>query len=467
MTTRCSPAPARLSRSGGDARAAAPVGLVHLGLGNFFRAHQAWYTHHAADAAAWGHAAFAWRRGELASTLQAQDCLYTLIERGPSTDTVEIVASVSEAHGGADHAAWLAALASARVAVVTLTVTEAGYCRGPDGRLDAGREDVAADVARLRDDLAAPVTTAPARLVAGLAARRAAGNGPLALVPCDNVPGNAELVRHVVGDLACQVEPALAEWIGESTAVVATVVDRITPRAGSAEIETAAKSTGRCDEVPVVTEAYSEWVLSGTFPAGRPRWEDAGAVFTEDVSGYERRKLWLLNGAHSLLAYAGSMLGHASVADAFADDRCREWVEQWWATAAAHLDQPPGEIAAYEAALGERFANARMHDQLARIAEDGSEKLVVRVLPVLRAERAAGRLPAAGTRILGAWLCHLRGFGAPVHDVRAAQLVPLATGSVRHAARKVLCAIDSELASDAEVVAAVAEQCQALVGAEK
>ena len=439
---------------------------MHLGLGNFFRAHQAWYTDHAPDAPAWGYAAFTGRGGALAATLQAQDGLYTLIERGPQTDTVEIVGSVSEAHSGKGNSAWLTAVASPKVAVVTVTVTEAGYCRGADGRLDTDRGDVAADIGHLRGDLAAPVTTAPARLVAGLAARRAAGGGPLALVPCDNVPANGALVGGVVGDLARLVDPGLAKWIDQATAVVTTVVDRITPLAGSAEIETAAEATGRRDEAPVVTEAFSEWVLSGSFPAGRPRWEDAGAVFTEDVTGYEHRKLWLLNGAHSLLAYAGSILGHLSVADAFANDRCREWVEQWWATAAAHLGQPAGEVTAYEAALGERFANTKMHDQLARIAEDGSQKLPVRVLPVLRAERAAGRLPTAATRILAAWLGHLRGLGAPVRDVRAAQLVPLAAGPVRDAARQVLDALDPDLGSDAAVVATVAEQCLDLTGSQ-
>ena len=438
--------------------------LVHLGLGNFFRAHQAWYTEHAPDADGWGYAAFAGRSAGLAGRLARQDGLYTLIERGPQRDRTEIVASVSEAHSGADHAAWLARLASARVTVVTVTVTESGYCQGPGSGLDASRPDVAADVARLRDDLAAPVTTAPARLVAGLATRRAAEGGPLALVPCDNVPGNGALVRRVVHELAVLVEPALAEWIGQSLSVVTTVVDRITPRAGTADVEAATRATGRRDSAPVVTEPFSEWVLAGGFPAGRPCWEDAGAVFTDDTTVYEHRKLWLLNGAHSLLAYGGSVLGHRSVAEAIGDDRCRSWVEEWWATASPHLDQPATEVAAYRAALAERLANARLHDELARIAEDGSQKLPIRVLPVLRAERATGRLPAAATRILAAWLCHLRGRGAPVRDVRAAELVPLAAGPLHDAALKVLDALDPSLGADSAVVTAVAEQCLELAG---
>ncbi len=456
-----------LSRKRGDGRPAAPVALVHLGLGNFFRAHQAWYTEHAGDTEDWGYAGFAGRGADLAERLQAQDGLYTLLERGPQRDTAEIIASVSKARPGADHAGWLTCVASPRVAAVTVTVTEAGYCRGPDGGLDVSRQDVTADLARLRRDIATPVATAPARLVAGLAARREADGGPLALVSCDNVPGNGALAGRVVTDLARLVDPALVEWIGQSLSVVTTVVDRITPRAGNAEIEAAARLIGRSDDAPVVTEPFREWVLAGEFPAGRPRWEDAGAIFTDDVSHYEHRKLWLLNGAHSLLAYAGSLLGHRSVADAIGDGRCRTWVQQWWATASPHLDQLPGEIAAYEDALIERFANSRMHDDLARIAEDGSQKLAIRILPVLRAERAAGRLPAAATRIVAAWLCHLRGLGVPVYDVRADELVPLAAGRLDDAARKVLDALDPELGADTAVVTTVAEQCRELAGTEQ
>ena len=176
---------------------------------------------------------------------------------------------------------------------------------------------------------------------------------------------------------------------------------------------------------------FTSGCSAATFPAGRPRWEDAGATFTDDITPYEHRKLWLLNGAHSLLAYAGSIRGHATVAEAVADETCRSWLEEWWAVASPHLDQPAADVAAYRTALLERFGNARMHDRLDRIAADGSQKLPIRILPVLRAERAAGRVPAGATRVLAAWICHLRGLGAPVSDVRADEVVPLAAGPAR------------------------------------
>ena len=198
------------------------------------------------------------------------------------------------------------------------------------------------------------------------------------------------------------------------------------------------EATGFDDRCPVVSEPFHEWVLSGAFPAGRPRWQDAGATFTDDVTPYEHRKLWLLNGAHSLLAYAGSIRGHQTVAEAVADETCRSWLEEWWAVASPHLDQPAADVAAYRAALLERFANTRMHDRLDRIAADGSQKLPIRILPVLRAERAAGRVPAGATRVLAAWICHLRGLGAPVSDVRANEVVPLAQGPLGAAVPRVL-----------------------------
>ena len=400
---------ARLSRTAGQGRAAAPVRVVHLGLGNFFRAHQCWYTERAPDAADWGIAAFTGR------------------SRAP------------------------------------ITVTEAGYLRGADGGLDVGRPEIQADVEALRDDPRRLVRTAPARLVAGIAARRRADAGALALVPCDNTPGNGALAERVVHDLAALVDADLAGWLREWVAVVTTVVDRITPRAAPEDVRTVLESTGFEDRCPVVSEPFHEWVLSGAFPAGRPGWENAGATFNDDVTPYEHRKLWLLNGAHTLLAYAGSSRGHATVAQAVADETCRSWLEEWWAVASPHLDQPAADVAAYRAVLLERFANARMHDRLERIAADGSQKLPIRILPVLRAELGAGRLPAGATRVLAAWICHLRGLGAPVNDARADEVVPLAAGPLSAAVPRVVGWLDPALGADADVIAIVLDQCEQFV----
>jgi fructuronate reductase len=456
------PAGGELSRAAGHGRPAAPVRLVHLGLGNFYRAHQAWYTDRAPDADDWGYAAFTGRRVELADALNAQEGLYTLITRAADGDRFEMLSSISRAHAGADHEAWLGYLASPQVRAVTVTVTEAGYVRGPDGGLDRDRDEVKAEVEALRKDLGAVVRTAPARLVAGCAARRQGDWGPLTVVSCDNLPGNGAVVARVVRDLAELVDPGLADWIAGSVAYVTTMVDRITPRTTPEDVQTVAEATGLHDSSPVGTEPFSEWVLSGPFPGGRPGWDAAGATITDDIEPYEHRKLWLLNGGHSLLAYAGSILGHQTVADAVADETCRGWLEEWWSEASRYLSLPEADVAAYRGALLDRFTNPRMHHRLAQIAADGSQKLPVRILPTLRRERAAGRLPSGTVRVLAGWVCHLRGAGAPVSDARADQVVPLADGPLPQAVPRVLGALDPALADDGELVAAVVADAERL-----
>jgi fructuronate reductase len=444
----------RLSRAAGDAGPAAPVRIVHLGLGNFFRAHQAFYTSAAADAGDWGIAAFTGHSRSLADELTTQDGLYTLVVRGPDRDECSVPGSVSTARPGTDLAAWRDHFSRPAVGVVTLTVTEAGYPRDHNGALDLAHTDVRADVTALRADPSAAVRTVPGRLVAGLAARRATGAGPLAVVSCDNLPDNGAVTARVVGDLAALLDPALAAWIGGNVSFVTTMVDRITPKTTPDDLRTVTELTGRLDAAPVVTEPYHEWVLSGDFPAGRPAWQDGGARFVADITPYERRKLWLLNGGHSLLAYAGGARGHATIADAVADPVCQAWLRQWWTEASRHLPMPAADLAEYRAALLNRFANPRIRHRLAQVAADGSQKLPVRVLPVLRAERAQGRLPIGALRILAAWVGHLRGDGVPVTDP-AATVVAAGTGPLDDAVRRVLAYLDPALAADTDLATAV------------
>ncbi|MEU4215842.1 mannitol dehydrogenase family protein [Actinoplanes sp. NPDC026623] len=427
-----------------------PVRLVHLGLGGFFRAHQAWYTGAAPDAGSWGIAAFTGRSRALAERLTRQDGLYTLVVRGPERDDMSVQRAVSEALPGTDVPAWCERLARPEVAVVTLTVTEAAYRRSRDGGLDADDPQVRADLAALREG--AGVSTVPGRLVAGLAARRAAGAGPLAVVSCDNLPGNGSVAARVVTELAEDADPSLAAWIRERVSFVNTMVDRITPGTTGADVREVAERTGWRDAVPVITEPFTEWVLGGAFPAGRPAWEAAGARFTDDVHPYETRKLLLLNGGHSLLAYAGSARGHRQVAEAVADPVCRRWLGQWWDEAARYVPLPAAEIAAYTAALRRRFANPRIRHTLAQIAAHGSQKVPVRVLPVLRGERRAGRMPAGAVRVLAAWIGHLRGIGAPVNDAGAGPYRARA-GS----ARDVLALLAPDLAGDTDLISAIDE----------
>ena len=438
-----------------DGRPAAPVRIVHLGVGNFFRAHQAWYTEHADDADQWGIAAFTGHSRRTADELAAQDCLYTLLVRHESESLPEVIGSVSAVHVGSDLAALVHHLASPDVGVVTLTVTEAGYCRGEDGGLDLESPAVQADVAALRAGGPDALGTVPGRLVAGLSARRDAGAGPLAVVSCDNVPHNGAMTQRVVTELARQVDPDLAGWIEADVSFVTTMVDRITPRATDADLADARALTGVEDAALVVTEPFTEWVLAGDFPAGRPVWETAGARFVSDVKPFETRKLWLLNGAHSTMAYAGSIVGHETVAEAISDPEVFGWVEDWWDCAAQYLTLPAEEVAAYRQALFDRFANPNIRHLLAQIAADGSQKVPIRALPVLRAARADGQLPSGATRFVAAWIAHLRGNGAPVNDVDGAALTALARGPVREGVAAVL---DWLGVDDLEVSALVEQQ---------
>lgn len=458
----------RLSRAA-HGRPAAPVRIVHLGLGNFTRAHQAWYTEHAPDRDQWGIAAFSGHTDPrhvsgVVRALSAQDGVYTLIERGGTGDRFECVSAISRVLPGSDHAALLGYFRDPRVAIVTTTVTEAGYRRREDGRLDVDAPDVRADAAALRADPQAPLRTIPARLVAGLAARRAAGAGPITLLPCDNLAGNGAALRTVVRDFAQTVDAALATWIDDPAHVAwaTSMVDRITPATTDADRQAVADACGYEDAAPVATEPYREWVIAGEFPGGRPRWEAAGARIVADVEPYERRKLWLLNGSHSTLAYLAPLFGLRTVAQAIGDPRCRRAVEEWWDLASGHLEIPTDE---YRRALVERFENPRIRHLLAQIAHDGSLKLPERILPVVRAERQAGRLPEAGARAIAAWVLHVRGHGAPLVDPRAEELRRTASGELADAARRLVALLDADLGGDREFVAEVVREARELADA--
>lgn len=414
-----------LTRREAGIRPAAPVRAVHLGLGGFHRAHQAWYTNSDPE---WGIAAYSFRNTELPAALNEQDGLYSLLVRGEPADSAEIISAISRAHPGSDGERWLADLASPEVAVLTLTVTEAAY------RVPGPGED-----------------SAVSRLLSGLRARFRANAAPLAIVPCDNVPDNGRVLRGVVRAAAAEADGALREWLDEAVSIATTVVDRITPATAEQDRSAVAELTGFADLAPVVAEPFTEWLVAGEFPGGRPAWERAGARFLDDVEHHERRKLWFLNGAHTLLAYAGLARGFETVREAIGDDALAGLVESWWDAAAEHVSLPPGELADYRQRLLLRFGAPGMRHRLAQIAADGSQKIPARLLPVLRAERRRGRLPAAIVTGVAAWLSHLR--RGDVRDPRAAELVVAARSA--DAARLVLAALDPELGEDGELVAAV------------
>jgi fructuronate reductase len=366
----------RLDRSSWSAPAR-PVRIVHIGIGNFSRAHQAWYTMGADAEREWGICAFTGRRPDAAEALAPQQGLYTLIERGTVSDSLSVIEVLSEVRPGSDLDAFTVAVSAEQTALVTLTVTEAGYRPG-----------------------AGP----PQRLAAALVERHRRHAHPLAIVSCDNLHANGEVLRERVLAEAEPLDQEAAGWIDREVSFVNTSVDRITPRTTDQDRELVARELGLVDVSPVVTEPFSDWILCGEFPAGRPQWELAGARFVTDVEPWELRKLWMLNGAHSLLAFLGLLRGHRTVADAIGDPELVVAMQQFWDLAGPLLpDAGELDLDAYRRETHARFANARMGYPLAQIAGDGLEKLRQRVVPVIRAAVLAGQSPEPAVLVVRAW----------------------------------------------------------------
>jgi fructuronate reductase len=445
-----------------DGRAKAPERIIHLGVGNFARAHQAWYTQHAPDAAEWGIAGFTGRGPRMRDLLDAQDDVYTLITSAATGDRFEVISSISSMHSGSDTAALRARFADPRTAIVTSTVTEAGYMRAQNGDLDVANPDVAADLQALKADADADgLKTVPARMVAGFLARRNAGGGPMTVLPCDNLPGNGAAFRRVVEQAIAEVDSSLLDWTRLNVSWATSMVDRITPATTSADIELVEQTEGWRDEAAVRTEPFREWVIAGDFPAGRPAWEESGAVITDDVTPYEQRKLWMLNGSHSTLAYCGSLFGYQSVSEAVADPMLRSWIEEWWDLAGEYVAVPTDE---YRRKLLERFANPNIRHLLMQIASDGSEKLPVRIVPAALKALEGGTVAVPAARVIASWMLFLQRFADELADVNKDEVVALAQacGSGEtidvDAVKRMVAYVSGELAASAPFVDEVVQQ---------
>lgn len=436
----------RLDRSTWPARTR-PLRAVHIGVGNFSRAHQAWYTQHADESGQWGVVAFTGRSSRIADQLGPQDGLYTLIERGEVSDRLEVIDVINAVRPASDLAALATVMAEPQTAVVTLTVTEAGYTDATE--LDG-------------------LPSVPARIVSGLAARRQRRAGPLAIVSCDNVNGGGAVLRELTLAAAERSEgDQLREWIGTEVAFVETSVDRITPHTTDADRELVRRELGRVDSAPVVCEVFSDWVLSGEFPAGRPAWEHAGARFVSDIEPWERRKLWLLNGGHSLLAYVGLLRGRETVAEAVALREVADALERFWDLAQRHLPVWGLALPDYRRELTRRFANPRIAYPLGQIAADGLGKLRNRVVPVIEAASAAGESAEPALLVLAAWIQWLDGVDdLSAVDASAAELAPiLARGGGEERTRALIELLMPGWGARSELTAEIERLRLALAGA--
>jgi len=419
------------------------VGLVHLGIGAFHRAHQAVFTQAAMAATGdlrWGSCGVTQRSTTVADQLGPQDGLYSVLTRGVDGVRAQVVAAVPRVLPGAtSRAETVDLLASPDVHVVTLTVTEKGYRHDPaSGRLRAEDPGVQAD---LRDRTAP--TTVVGQLVRGMQRRMECGAGPLSVVSCDNLPGNGSvlsgLVTDFVGLLPAPERDDLRGWIAASARFPATMVDRIVPATTAGDRAEAAQLLGLTDEGVVVAEPFAQWVVENSFAGPRPAWELAGATLTGDVAPYEAVKLRLLNGSHSALAYLGALAGADTIADVVADDAFAGYARALMdADATPTLAVPDGfDVASYRDDLLERFANPALRHRTVQIAMDGSQKLPQRLLGTIRDRRAAGAEPRHAVLAVAAWMRFVwagqsdDGRPLPLDDPMAGRLRAAVAGSDR------------------------------------
>ena len=424
--------PARLTAPAGVRPA---TGIVHLGLGAFFRAHGAsWIAEAmAAKGGDWGILGVSLQTPGTRDALAPQGWAYTAVEQGPDGEIPKVVSVLNGVLvAPEDTAAVLAALADPAVKIVSMTVTEKGYCHDPaTGALNTGHPDIVHDIAQ-------PLPrSAPGYLVRALQMRRRAGLAPFTVVTCDNLPHNGRLVRGVVRDLAGAIDPGLADWIETRGRFPATMVDRIVPATSAADIARIDALTGRHDAAPVLHEPFRQWVIEDDFVAdARPDLGAVGVQMVRDVSPYETMKLRMLNGAHSSLAYLGYLAGHQTIADTVADPVFAAFVRYLWTREIVPaLRPPPGEsLAAYAAALLERFRNPAIRHRTWQIAMDGSQKLPQRILGTLADNARAGRDSPGLTLAVAAWMRYVGGVDearAPIEvkDPLAARLRVLSDGA--------------------------------------
>ncbi len=405
------------------------IGVVHFGPGAFHRAHQASYFDTVLDHdPRWGIAAVALRSNATAAELSTQQGLYTIAVRDAAC-TNRVVGA---------HGAWLgpnngnhitALLANPAIGLVTMTVTEKGYCLAPDGTLDLTHPDVAHDLGG-----AGLPRSVIGWLVAGLAERRARGTAPFVPMPCDNLAANGAKLHAALVAFAGARAPELAAWIAGEVRVPSTMVDSITPASDQGLLAEVQAALGCADAIPVQREAFVQWVIEDVGPNAGPDLASAGAIVTGDPGGYERAKLRILNGAHSMLAYAGLLRGHTSVAEAMADPFLADTVDAMIRTdITPMLPRVSGlDLDAYSRAILARFRNPAMVHRLDQIAQDGTQKLAYRLGDTIDANRRAGKMPMLAIGAVGCWvafvLARVRG-GVPVIDPHALALQEALSGA--------------------------------------
>jgi mannitol 2-dehydrogenase len=370
--------------------------IVHIGVGGFHRAHFALYVHELASAGGdWGIVGLGLlpHDAKMAAALGAQDHLYTLVEKGNGEPAAEVIGSITGfVHAPAGHEAAVAELvASPTTSILSITVTEAGYAE-PTPEQSAPGEGTTFD-----------------RIAAALAVRRESAAGPLTILSFDNMPGNGTAARQATMSAAERFGAALPAWVEENCTFPNSMVDRITPVTADADRAWLLESTGIEDHWPVVAEPFRQWVVEDEFAAGRPPFEDAGALFTDRVHDWELYKLRMLNAGHSCMAYLSALAGITFVHEAMEVSEVHKFLETLlYREAMPTLDPIPGHPREdYVASVLERFANGGVRDQIARLCIDGSAKFPTFLIPtVARQLETDGPIDHAATALAG-WARYL------------------------------------------------------------
>ncbi len=411
------------------------LGIVHLGLGAFHRAHQAIHTQNALgeSPSPWGIAGVSLQTPTTRDRLRAQDGLYTVVARGPEGPRRTVVGTIRDALFAPEELSRvIARIADPATKIVSLTVTEKGYCRDPaSGQLDVLHPDIQHDIGHPQ----APRSTLGV-LVMGLDCRRMAGAGPITVLSCDNLPSNGRATAGVVKTFARIQNDQIAKWIADHVAFPSTMVDRIVPATTAADIDENERALGCRDEAVVVAEPFSQWVIENRFAADRPPWEAAGAELVSDVVPYEEMKLRLLNGSHSALAYLGFLAGHEYVWQAMGDAAFARFVRRLMDEEVTPTLKTPSavDLPAYKAALLARFANPALGHRTGQIASDGSQKLPQRIVQTVRARLVTGGSIRLLALAIAGWMRYATGIdeqGQPfeVKDPLAVRLSSISRGA--------------------------------------
>lgn len=399
--------PNTVARPGYDRKALTP-GIVHIGVGNFHRAHQAVYMDDLFGmglAQDWAIIGAGVRAGDAAmrETLAKQDYLNTVIEMEPGAHQARVIgAMIDFLPVEPNNAKLIATMARPEIRIVSLTVTEGGYFIDPaTGTFDPTHPDIAADAA----NSGAPATAFGA-IIAALRLRRDAGVIPFTVMSCDNLPGNGHVTQDAVIGLARLMDDALADWIAANVAFPNGMVDRITPATGPVERARVVDAFGIDDAAPVFCEPFRQWVLEDNFPAGRPPFERAGVTLTDQVEAFEMMKIRILNGGHAIIAYPGGLLDIEYVHEAMEHPLIAAFLAKIETDEVIPIVPPvPGtDLADYHTLITERFSNPDVGDTVRRLCLDGSNRQPKFIIPSLRDNLAQGVLPE-GLLLLSAMWC--------------------------------------------------------------